>query len=101
MCVLYVRARYVRVCLRASVYRCVFAFMRACMRLIVRVSLLLYACMCLSLCACVYVCVCVRVCVCVCLCECVCAYACDCVCMCVRACVLFFIIHKDGFARTA
>ena len=72
-----------------------FAFMLACMRVIVRVSL--YACVCVSLCECVYVCVCLRACVCVfCVCVCACACACDCVCMCMRAFVLFFIIHKTA-----
>ena len=46
-------------CLRASVYECVFA----CMRLIVRETLLQYACLRVSFCACV--CLCVHVCMCV------------------------------------
>ena len=49
---------------------CVFAFMHACLRVIVDVSLLMYACVCVcvSLCACGYV----RV-----FASCVYAYACD------------------------
>ena len=43
---------------------CVFSFMRNCMRLIVRVSLFLYACMCVFVCMRVHacMCVCLRVC---------------------------------------
>ena len=45
---------------------CVFAFMHASMRLIVRLSLVLYVCVCVSVCVCVCVFVCLRrVCVCV------------------------------------
>ena len=59
-----VRARScVGVCVHLYMDVCLFAFMRACMRVIVRVYLLLYACLCVFVCMRACVCVCVRVCV--------------------------------------
>ena len=63
------------------------------MRVIVRILLLLYACvfvyLCVHDCMCVYL----RVCVCVCVCVYVSACACDCVCMCVRVCYYHYLDH--------